>query len=126
MWWKVYFWVYVVTNVIGAIGMLTIISKLSLGDWIGSFTNLTFLFGLYVFTFSKKEFYKWRKLFLGNLIAFLIFMVDYFIFSENLLGSILPALKSNLGIGKGEVIFSVLLSLPALYANFKLIGKNHK
>lgn len=97
------------------------ISKLSLGDWISTISNVVLLFGLYVYIFNKQNFSSLKNVFLINLILLVVFTIDYFLFSENLLGSILPALKSGLGLSQGEVLFGLIPSLPAIYANFKLI-----
>lgn len=121
--WKIYFWIYTVMIAFGLIGIVSQISKLSLGDWVSLINSLVLLFGAFVYIFNKQNFYSWKNIFLVNLILFVIFMVDYFLFSENLLGSILPSLKSNLGLGQGEILFGVIASLPTIYANFKLITR---
>jgi len=126
MWWKIYFWIYLAILAFGIVGIVSQISKLSLGDWVSTINNVVLLFGSYVYIFNKQNFFSWKNIFLVNLILFAIFMVDYFLFSENLLGSILPSLKSNLGLGQGEIIFAVfavIASLPTIYANFKLVTK---
>lgn len=123
MWWKIYFWIYLVITAFGLVILVSQISKLSLGDWISTINNVVLVFGSYVYVFKKQNFSSWKNIFLVNLILLAIFMVDYFLFSENLLGTILPSLKSNLGLGQGEIIFAVISSLPVIYANFKLVTK---
>ena len=123
MWWKIYFWIYLAIIAFGLIGLVSQISKSSLGDWVSIINNLVLLFGSYVYIFNKQNFSSWKNIFLVNLILFAIFMVDYFLFSENLLGSILPSLKSGFGLSQEEVLFGVIASLPVIYANFKLITK---
>lgn len=123
MWWKIYFWIYLVIIAFGLIGLVSQISKASLGDWISLINNLVLLFGLFVYVFNKQNYYSLKNVFLVNLILLVVFTIDYFLFSENLLGSILPSLKSGLGLGQGEVLFGVIASLPLIYANFKLVTR---
>lgn len=120
--WKIYFWIIAILTIIGTIAFLTLISKASLGDWISTINNLIIIFGLYVFVFNKKKFTTggWKKLFLINLVLFALISIDYWLFSENLIGQILPSFKSNLGFNQSDVIFGTIITLPALYANFKL------
>lgn len=119
--WKIYFWAYFAIFVFGLIGLIFQISKLSLGDWVSYINSVVVLFGAYVYIFKKTNYYTWKKLFLANLILFAILVIDYYLFSENLLGSILPSLKSSLEVSQGAVLFGIITSIPAIYANFKLI-----
>ena len=123
MWWKIYFWIYLVLTALGLISLVSQISILSLGDWLSTINNVILVFGAYVYIFNKQNFSSWKNVLLVNFILFAIFMIDYFLFSENLLGSIHHSFKSGLEVSQGEVLFGVIPSLPVIYANFKLIAK---
>jgi len=121
MLWKIYFWFYLIITAIGLIFLLTGISNLSLGDWISTLNSLILVLGLSIYVFKKKEFYKYKNLFAVNLILLVLFSIDYFIFSEGILGSIHPSLRSNLGLSRFDAVVGVILSLPAIYGNLKLV-----
>lgn len=123
MGWKIYFWIYVIFLAVGLLGIISQISKLSLGDWISTVNNWALVFGLYVYTFNEKKYFNLKNIFLINLVLVVVLTIDYFLFSESLLGSILPALRSNLNLDRGSIIFATIVSLPVFYANFKLVTK---
>ncbi len=124
MGWKIYFWFYAVVIVFSTLLILGEAAKASLGDWISSVNNWILFAGLYIYVFKKKGLMTKNiiRLILVNLILLALFMIDYLVFSENIAASILPSLKSTLGLDYTSVIIGILISLPMIYANFKLLA----
>lgn len=130
MWWKIYFWINVVFFTIGILVLIPQLSKFSLGDWMSIISNFILMFGLYIYVFKRTDFKKdklWKNIFVVNFIFLIFTGIDFFLFSESLSSSILPAFKSNLDLNKADMMFTLMFSIPAFYANFKLaFGKSKK
>lgn len=126
MWWKIYFWIVAVLTFIGTLALLfgfegNSFNIFSFGDWIGYIIEIILLFGLYAFVFQKKTGSEqlW-KLVVWIVAASYVVGFSGLIFPETT-DKLLPFLKSNLPeIPTDEAVFYTLLSLPQIYAIYKL------
>lgn len=121
MWWKIYFWIFAVLTIVGVFLSLGELNKLTLVDWVGLLLNLILVISTYSFVMNKKLFSKetWGLLFWVNLFFLTINVVYEFLLPENIKSS-LTILQSSIEADMGMILFSFLVSIPALYALYKL------
>lgn len=126
-WWQAYLWVY---TILSALGLLTLLPQVPLFNfvaWEGLLESLVVIIGTYSFAYKKRILPSnaWRILF----ILISCIWVAQFIYYSN----IFPAARPTLQFlemypqqGAVEIILSILLSLPALFALYKLGFTNVK
>lgn len=121
MWWKIYFWVYTVFMVLGVIGILLWISKLTVSDWISFVLGILLYIGLYAFVFRKKVFEtNWLvAIFWSNALLIALAVLDWFVLNRQIEQAI-PFLQSGIPVSETDMLIGILISLPALYAVYLL------
>lgn len=122
MWWKIYFWIITIISIIGLFGLLGH-SPLIFGDLIGFVLNVLMLIGVYAYVFKKKIFSAsiWKIIFWLNVILFVIAIVDLY-FLPGFTKQYLSFLESKVSsaASSGAIVFTLVLTLPTLYAMYKL------
>jgi hypothetical protein len=124
MWWKVYFWVNAIFLILAALGYFSYTS-LKIADLIEVSALTLIMIGLYSYVFKKPVFSTnfWQK-FLWLSVALTLF--DLLNFSLNLESN--PLINQLLisqtmegdFISPGTYLFSLIISIPAIYAIYKL------
>lgn len=124
MWWKIYFWIYIVISVIGVIGLTQLISNFAFGDWIGFAQSILLVIGLYSYLFNKKVFSKkvWMIIYWVTVISWVQTLLDVFVLS-GMIENLLPFLKMNTPITTTDAVISIAISIPALLAIYRLGSK---
>lgn len=126
MWWKVYFWIYTVLMILGVISLFFVFSPFTFADWIGTILNIAVYLGLYAYVFNKKDILEtkwWTIIFWANLVSWTEALLDLYILN-GAIEKALPFLKSGQIMTDANIISSVVISLPALYATYLLGSKN--
>lgn len=121
MWWKIYFWIYLILNVIGVFALLQY-APFGIVDVIGISLSIILQLAAYAYVFKKNvlKINHWKILFLIVLFLFVEEMLELFVLPKDFVVNFAPFLKSNILANPGERLFSWLISLPAVYAIYKL------
>jgi len=117
MWWKIYFWIILILTVIS---LLVLPQYFPLGpyDIISVLISVILLLGTYTFVCRKKILQKyWKPIYWILVFFFIEELLEIYIFPKDLVTNLL---QSNIPLNPTERVLSLLLSLPALYAIYKL------
>lgn len=128
MLWKAYFYIYTFLNIVGFLVLLPQLSTYNFATWEGLLETLFLILGTYVFVFKKKMFSKnvWKGLFIVILTIWLLQLTLY-ANAVPFLTPYLMFLKTSVSQSYGGVSVSVVISIPALYAIYKLgFSKNKR
>ncbi len=118
MFWKIYAWIYVVITVVGFLFLIPAISSWNFASWEGIIEGILLAIGVFVFAYKKQMFNKaaWKFIFIAIL---LVWVADIIFYVANI--QFLRFLEVNaFEHGVGEVLFSIIVSIPALVAIYKL------
>lgn len=118
MFWKIYAWIYVVITAVGFLFLIPTIGSWNFASWGGTIESILLAIGVFVFAYKKQLFNKaaWKFIFIAIL---LVWVADIIFYATNV--QFLSFLKVNaIEQGVGEVLFSIIVSIPALVAIYKL------
>lgn len=120
MWWKIYFWILLALSVIGSVGALDKISFFNLAEWRGIIENILVIIGVYSFVFKKNIIASkhWSLIFWYLVIAWSLDVIHSFGISFGQLDIIFK--MTVIDGGFLTVVSSILLTIPGLYAIYKL------
>ena len=121
MWWKIYFWIYLIISVISVFALLEY-APFGLADILGLLLNIVVLLAIYAYVFKKNVLQAghWKILFWIVIFFFVEEMLELFVLPKDFVANLIPFLKSNVPLSTGERLFSWLVSLPGVYAIYKL------
>lgn len=126
---KVYFWIYLALIVLGLFSLIGY-APLTITDLISTILNIFILLAIYAYVFKKNLFARiyWQIIFWITSISFSLTLLEIYILPEGYLDKVFPFLKTSIPITGGAALFSILLSLPAVYCLYKLSysSKNKK
>lgn len=122
MFWKIYFWGYLVLTVLGVLLMLKSIQTLTFANWEGIIEGVILLVGVYSYTFKRHIFklHIWKMIFWYLAVVWAVAILYSLGFS---IGAFDIFFKTNYPINTGVVVFSIILALPGLFAIFLLSEK---
>ena len=118
MFWKIYTWIYVVITAVGFLFLIPGIGSWNFASWEVIIESILLTIGVFVFTYKKQLFNKvaWKFIFIAIL---LVWVADIIFYVTNI--QFLSFLKVNaFEHGVGEVLFSIVISIPALIAIYKI------
>lgn len=128
MWWKIYFWALLILLIIGSFAILQY-APLTVMDVMGLISEVLLFVGLFSFVF-KKSFLNpsfWKILFWVYILFFTLNLLELFVFPEGFSEKYLSFLSSNIPSKPEDVLFAIILYIPALYAVYQLgQGKKKK
>lgn len=104
------------------IGLLGSLSEFSVGDWIGFIIlEPLAILGLYLFAYKKKAFSAsfWQITFWVFVVSDIISALDATLLNQAISRAV-PFLNSNVIESNMEILFSIILTIPAFYAIYKL------
>lgn len=121
MWWKIYFWVYLIISIAGIFALLQL-SPLSIADILGLLLSILLLLAIHTYVFKKNilQAGHWKILFWIVIFLFVEEMLELFVLPKDFVANLIPILKSNIPLSAGERLFSWVFSLPGVYAIYKL------
>lgn len=119
MWWKIYFWIYAILTGLGIVYYLQLF-PFSLYDSITLLSSLLLVFITYCFVYKKNFINKnqWRLIFFLIVLLIMETIVELFILPKDFVVSLLGG--TELPLTTPEHILSWVISLPAVYASYKL------
>jgi len=125
MWWKIYFWIFLIFTVIGAFSLLQY-TPFALIDFILMGLELILLLGVFGYSYKKPILNPrfWRYIFWASLFFTCLNILDIFILPEGLLIKLFPILESNIPTNKEDALLAIILTMPYLYVAYKL--SSHK
>ena len=118
MFWKIYAWIIVVITAVGFLFLIPGIGSLNFASWEGIIESILLAIGAFVFAYKKQLFNKaaWKFIFIAIL---LVWVADIIFYITNI--QFLSFLKVNaFEHGVGEVLFSIVIGIPALIAIYKM------
>ena len=118
MFWKIYTWIYVVITAVGFLFLIPGIGSWNFASWEVIIESILLTIGVFVFTYKKQLFNKvaWKFIFIAIL---LVWVADIIFYVANT--QFLSFLNVNaFEHGVGEVLFSIVISIPALIAIYKI------
>ena len=126
MFWKIYAWIYAVAIATGTLVMIPTMGSWDFASWEGVIEGLLLAIGAFVFAYKKKLFNEtaWKVIFIAILFFWVAGIISY---TTNV--QFLNFLKINVNVlgehGIGTVLFTIIVSIPALIAIYKMgFGKN--
>jgi len=121
MFWKIFFWVIVVLTLIGMISIANQ-TPLVFADVLGLILNIILMIGLYVFAYHKKIFTPqiWKIIFWIVIIFFVEAILEIYILPKEFINTYLSFIQSKLSPSPAETVFTWVISLPMIYAIYKL------
>jgi len=121
MWWKIYFWIYLILSVVGIFALLQH-TPLGLVDILGLLLSIVLLLAIYAYAFKKNilQVSYWKILFWIVIFLFVEEMLELFVLPKDFISNLIPFLKNNVPLNAGERLFSSLFSLPNVYVIYKL------
>lgn len=121
MWWKIYFWIYLILSVVGIFALLQY-TPFGLVDILGLLSSVVLPLAIYAYVFKKNilQAGHWKILFWIVIFFFVEEMLELFVLPKDFVANLAPFLKSNVPSSAGERLFSWLFSLPGVYAIYKL------
>ena len=121
MWWKIYFWIYLIVSVISLFALLQY-APFGLFEILGLLLSVVLLLAIYAYVFKKNilQTSHWKILFWIVIFLFVEEMLELFVLPKDFVANFAPFLKSNIPLNAGERLFSWLVSLPGVYAIYKL------
>ena|SRR3989344_1944924 len=121
MWWKIYFWIFLILSIIGLIFFFGQLKTWSFADWFEVITSIIALIGVYAYVYKKKilssQFW---------IIFFWIIIVNWLsgvVYAFTPLEEAFPLpdwLTSKTVTNEMEMLLTILLSSPVAYAIYKL------
>lgn len=125
MWWKIYFWFFTVFTIIGLFSLLQY-SPLAIGDIVVVILNIVLIVGLYAFVFKKYIFSPriWKIIFWIIIIFLVETFLELYVLPKDFVNNYLSFLKSNMPFSESDALLGWLISLPILYAIYKLSTKD--
>jgi len=118
MFWKIYAWIIVVITAVGFLFLIPGIGSWNIASWEGIIESILLAIGAFVFAYKKQLFNKaaWKFIFIAIL---LVWVADIIFYITNI--QFLSFLKVNaFEHGVGEVLFSIVIGIPALIAIYKM------
>lgn len=121
MWWKIYFWIYLIGNVINVFISLQF-APFGISDITGILLGIFLQLALYAYVFKKTVLQAnyWKILFWIVVFFFVEEMLELFVLPKDFVANFAPFLKTNISLSAEERLFSWLISLPGVYAIYKL------
>jgi len=120
VWWKIYFWIYAVLSAIGLLVLLPQLSTFNFATYEGLLESILLVIGTYTFIYKKHIIPNiWKIIFFLMLIVWAIQLIYY----SNAIPSITPYLRffeTSISQGYGTVVFTMIISIPAIFAVYKL------
>lgn len=124
MWWKIYFWIYLLGNSLGVIIMLGDFQKANLFDIILILSGLPVFYSLYIYVFKKKHTFDpiWRYVFWFYVLMSSLSIIQLFAPTQ-----LLAFVNSGVMIydSKLSAIIGLFFELPAFYALY-IVGQKPK
>lgn len=119
MWWKVYFWIYLVLMVIGLFALTG--SSLKPIEIFSVAFELLGLFAVYSYVFHKQTLNQkaWQIIFWIQVVLFIYSFLALYGLLDSLVENF-EFLQGSVEISKGSQLFALLFELPALYAMYLL------
>ncbi|KKU04602.1 MAG: hypothetical protein UY61_C0038G0003 [Candidatus Adlerbacteria bacterium GW2011_GWC1_50_9] len=117
MFWKIYTVIYLLLIIVGTLFVVPSIGSWNFASWEGVIEGVLLAIGAFAFAYKKEWFNKetWKFIFIGIL---LVWIADIIFYTTNL--QFLNFLKPNaIEHGVGTVLFSIVISIPALIAIYK-------
>ncbi|MDO8639664.1 MAG: hypothetical protein Q7R53_01945 [bacterium] len=126
MWWKIYFWIFAVINLIGIFGLLQFTPLNKPGDMLGIFLSIVLFLGIYAFVFKKKIFSQkiWKVAFVIVIVALIESILEIYILPKDFSKKYLSVFEMSISTSAGAGIFTWLISIPAVYAIYQLAYKS--
>lgn len=118
MQWKIYFWILLISSIIGTLIVAKDIINFNLGDWLGMASNIILILAVYSLVFKKQILSPqvW-KVILWIMVGTVVVELE----PTGTLKKILSFLEPNiLRATTEEMIVQIIIALPALYAVYKL------
>ena len=121
MFWKIYAWIYVVIIGVGTLVLISKIGSWDFASWEGTIEGLLLAIGAFVFAYKKQLFNEvaWKVIFIAILFFWVAGIISY---TTNV--QFLNFLKVNTDVlgehGIGAVLFTIIVSIPALIAIYKM------
>src|SRR3989338_5520123 len=111
LWWKIYFWVYLIFGVFSLPVYLNY-SPLGLFEIIGLLSGIVLLLAIYAYVFKKKvlETSHWRIILWIVVFLFVEEMIELFVLPKDFMANFIPILTSKIPVSAGDRLFSWLLS----------------
>lgn len=121
MWWKIYFWLYLVLSIVGVILLLPQIPTFNFASWEGFVENIILIVGTYSFVYSKNIIISaiWKVIFILISLVW-VAQVVYYSNAVSTIKPLLQFLENKPPQSFGLVAISILLSIPAMIAVYKL------
>jgi hypothetical protein len=120
MWLKVYFWIYTILTVLGVLVYLPHLFTFNFATWEGLLESAALITGTYVYVYKKHVITNvWKPIFFLMLSVCIIQLLLY----SNVIPSLTPYLKfleTSIEQDFGTLIITIILSLPAYYAIYRL------
>lgn len=123
--WKVYYWIYLVLMVLGLFSLIAF-APLTIADLVSVVINIFIFLSIHAYVFKKKILTPlyWKIIFWITVISFSLSLLDMYALPEGYLEAALPFLNSNIPATDGSNLFSILITLPAVYCLYKLSYKS--
>ncbi|MEX0616754.1 MAG: hypothetical protein WD231_03020 [Candidatus Woykebacteria bacterium] len=117
MFWKIYAWIYVLVILAGSLLLVPTIGSWNLASWEGAIESILLAIGVFVFAYKKELFNRkiWKFIFI---IILAIWIGDIVFYTTKL--SYLGFLETSIPASTSEALFSILFSVPALVAIYKM------
>lgn len=123
--WKIYFWIYAILSLIGVIALIPSLPSFNFASWEGTAESILLIIATYTYVYKKTILPNiWKVVFFLMLAIWIIQILFY----ANIIPALTPYLKifeTSISQGFEGVAFSILISVPAFYAVYKLgFGKS--
>ena len=121
MWWKIYFWILFILTTIGLFPILQY-APFKIADIISVLLNLVLVVATYTYVYKKRVLQRkqWKIILWIVIFLFIEEMLELYVLPKDFIATLLPFWKSSFPFSSGERLFSWLMSLPAVYATYKL------
>lgn len=121
MWWKAYFWIMLILSVVGIVWLYGELNIWTVADWIEIVSTVIALVGLYAYIYQKTILTAkfWKVFFWLVILNWTLAIIHAFTPLKEIL--ILPDwLSSRFTTNGVDMLVGIVLSLPMVYAAYKL------
>ncbi len=121
MWWKFYFWFYIVLTIVSLLWFYGLTETVTLGDLLSIMISVLAAIGLYGYVFNKKTFPSklWKIIFWVLILGLVYGILSFTALKDTI--SLPEILYTTLPeISFGGYLFGTLITLPAYFAIYKL------
>lgn len=121
MLWKLYFWIFTILSIIGLFALLPN-APFGIVDFIGLVLNFVLILAMYAYVYQKTFLSKkqWKIIFWLMIFFLVEELAELYFLPKDFVANLFPFLKSTITFNPGERLFSWLISLPGVYAAYKL------